>query len=186
MGFLNNAKSIVSTALPSGTNQIGKTGYTLKKAIATVTRPTEATPVQYTVGDAISAATPVVFQLDLGAIGAVNGQAIEIRKVAIVSSAKQTSLPFINVYLSSTTFSATTDNLALDIDDTTMEAGGAWINCEEQSYTASNSRVAKTNVNCPMVLASNDTKFYGALQVANSYTPVSAEKFTIIAWIALL
>lgn len=172
--------------LAAGTNQIGKIGYTLKKVSANFTRPADTT--QYAIGDAISNSTsaPVVFQLDLSSVGAVNGQSVEIRKIAVISSAKQSTLPLVNIYLSSATFTATNDNSALDIDDTTMEAGGAWFTCDEQNYTASNSRVAKSNSNCPMVLAAADNKLYGILQAANAYTPVSGEKFTIVAWVALL
>jgi hypothetical protein len=176
----------ITDPLPSGTNQLGKFGYTLKRINTSFTRPADTTA--YTIGDAISnsTTTPTVFQLDLSTIGAVNGQAVEIRKAAVVSSAKQATLPLINIFLSPTTFTATNDNSALDIDDTTMESAGCWLNCDLQNSTASNSRVAKEIANAPMVLASNDTKIYGTLQAANAYTPVSGEKFTILLWVALL
>jgi hypothetical protein len=172
--------------LPAGTNVIGKTGYKLVKVSTSVTRPSDTT--QYAVGDAVtnSTSSPAVFELDLGTAGAVAAQAIEIRKLAVVSSAKQSVLPFLNVFLSNATFTATNDNSALDIADATQEAGGAWINCDIQNYTASNSRVAYLGAAQPMVLAAADTKLYGTLQSANTYTPVSGEKFTVIAWIALL
>ena len=175
----NNFKPYLSTyTLP--------TSYTLKKITTSFTRPADTTP--YTIGDSVtnSTSSPSVFQLNIGTLGASNGQSIEIRKIAVVSSAKQSTLPLFNVYLSSTTFTATNDNSALDIDDTTMESGGAWLSLDEQFYTNSNSRVSKSNANSPMVLAANDTKIYGTLQAANAYTPVSGEKFTIIIWIALL
>jgi hypothetical protein len=173
-------------AIPSGTNQIGKMGYTLKKISTSFVRPADTTA--YAVGDAVtnSTSTPVVFQLDLSSVGATVGQSLEIRKIAVVSSVKQSTLPLFNVYLSATTFTATNDNSALDIDDTTMEAGGAWFECATQNYSASNSRVAQINVNAPMILAVADTKLYGAIQANNAYVPVSGEKFTIIAWVALL
>jgi len=173
-------------SIEAGTNHIGKTGYTLKKIATSITRPADTQA--YTVGDAITNSTsaPTVFQLDLSSVGAVAGQSFEIRKIAIVSSVKQSTLPLINTYLSATTFTSTNDNAALAIDDTTMEAGGCWVNLDEQNSTASNSRVAKSNLNAPMILAANDTKLYGTLQAANAYTPVSGEKFTIIIWVALL
>ena len=176
----------ITDALPAGTNRIGQTGYTLRRVSTSFVRPSDTTP--YATGDAVtnSTSSPTVFQLDLSSVGAVNGQSVEIRKIAIVSSTRQATLPLFNVYLSATTFAATNDNAALDIDDTTMEAGGAWFACDEQNFTVSNSRVAKSNTNCPMILAAADTKFYGVLQAANAYTPVSGEKFTIIAWVALL
>lgn len=163
-----------------------QTGYTLKKVSASFNRPADTTT--YAVGDAMtnSTSSPTVFQLDLSTVGAVNGQAIEIRKIAIISSAKQATLPLINAYLSSTTFTATNDNSALDIDDTTIESGGMFISCDEQNYTASNSIVAKSSLNSPMVLAAADNKIYGTLQAANAYVPVSGEKLTIVAWVALL
>jgi hypothetical protein len=173
-------------ATPAGTNVIGKTGYKLVKVTTNFTRPSDTTA--YAVGDAVTNSTsaPTVFQLDLGALGAVNGQAIEIRKLAVVSSVKQSTLPLLNVFLSDATFTATNDNAALDIADATMEADGSWFNCDVQNSTASNSRVAYLGCPSPMVLAAADTKLYGTIQAANAYTPVSGEKFTIIAWVALL
>lgn len=165
---------------------LGKTGYTLVKATTSFTRPADT--IAYTVGDAVTNNTtvPTVFEINLGALGAINGQAVEIRKIAATSNAKQSTLPFFNVYLSPTTFTATNDNDVLDIDDTTMEAGGAWVSLDEQYYTDRNARISKTNANIPMVLAADDTKIYGTLQAANAYTPVSGEKFTITLWAALL
>ena len=177
---------VLQTALPAGTNVIGQTGYKLVKVSANFTRPADTTA--YAVGDAVtnSTSSPTVFQLDLGALGAVAGQGIEIRKLAVVSSAKQATLPLFNVYLNNATFTATNDNAALDIPDATMEQGGSWFACDVQNFTASNSRVAYVNIASPMVLAAADTKLYGIIQAANAYTPVSGEKFTIVAWVALL
>jgi hypothetical protein len=67
-----------------------------------------------------------------------------------------------------------------------MEAGGSWFNLDTQNSTASNSRVAQSNANQPMLLDAADNKLYGTLQAANAYTPVSGEKFTVIVWIAIL
>lgn len=165
---------------------IPKTGYTLKKISTSFTRPANTT--QYAIGDAITNSTsaPTVFDLDLASIGAVAGQSIRVEKLAIVSSIKQATLPLINAFLSSTTFAATNDNDALSIDDTTMEAGGSWFACDIQNYTAVNSRAAYSGIAQPMVLAANNTKLFGTTQAANAYTPGSKEKFTIIAWVALL
>lgn len=182
----NANEIVVKSALPSGTNVIGKTGYKLVKVSTSFNRPSDTTA--YAVGDAVTNSTSAaaVFQLDLGALGAVNGQAVEIRKIVVVSSAKQATLPLLNVYLSDITFTATNDNSALDIADDTMEADGSWFACDVQNYTASNSRVAYLGCSSPMLLAAADTKLYGVIQAANAYTPVSSEKFTIIAWVALL
>lgn len=175
-----------SVSLTAGSALIGKTGYRLVQALTNFTRPADTTA--YTIGDAISNSTsaPTVFQLDLGALGAVNGQSIEIRKLTVCSSVKQTILPLLNVFLSNATFTTTNDNSPLDIADASMEADGSWFNCDVQNYTASNSRVSCVSVPSPMVLAAADTKLYGTIQAANAYTPASAEKFTIIAWVALL
>jgi hypothetical protein len=173
-------------ALPAGTNVIGKTGYKLVQASANFTRPADTTA--YAVGDAVSNSTsaPVVFQLDLGPLGAVAGQAIEIRKLCVVSSVKGSTLPLFNVFLSNATFTATNDNAALDIADAIQEADGTWLACDVQNFTASNARVSYVNIPAPMLLAAADTKLYGTIQATNAYTPASGEKFTIIAWVALL
>ena len=160
-------------------------GYKLIKASASFVRPSDTTA--YAVGDAITNSTsaPVVFQIDLAPFSSFS-QEIEVRKIAVTSSAKQATLPLINVFLSTTTFTATNDNSALDIADATMEADGSWFNCDVQNSTASNSRVAQLQCNSPMVLEANSTKLFGTLQAANAYTPVSGEKFTIMIWVALL
>ena len=172
--------------LPAGTKLIGKTGYQLKRISTSFLRPGDT--AQYAIGDAITNSTsaPTVFSLDLATIGAVAGQSIEIRKLAIVSNIKQATLPLISVFLSSVTFAATNDNAALSIDDTTMEQGGSFFACDVQNSTALNARCAYIGPPQPMVLAAADTKLYGALQAANAYTPGSEEKFTVIAWVALL
>jgi hypothetical protein len=133
-----------------------------------------------------STSAPVVFELDLGALGAVAGQELEIRKLVVVSSVKGATLPLFNVFLSNATFTATNDNAALDITDAVQEAGGSWFACDVQFSTASNARASYINVPSPMMLAAADTKMYGTIQAANAYTPASGEKLTIIAWVALL
>ena len=182
----NTGAVTISAALPAGTNVIGKTGYRLVKVSANFTRPSGTTA--YTSGDAVTNSTsaPTVFQLDLGALGAVNGQGIEVRKLAVVSSVKQALLPLFNVFLSATTFTATNDHVALDIADATMQADGAWFNCDVQNYTASNSRVEYLSTPQAMILDASDTNLYGTIQAANAYTPVSGEVFYILAWVALL
>jgi hypothetical protein len=182
----NANEVVVKAAIPAGTNLIGKTGFTLKKISTNFTRPADTTA--YAIGDAITNSTsaPTVFQLDLASIGAVVGQSVEIRKCVIISSTKQSILPLCKVYLSATTFTATNDNSALDIDDTTMEAGGCWFDCDVNNSTASNSRCASVGIHEPMILAAADTKLYGTIQANNAYVPVSGEKFTIIIWVALL
>lgn len=170
----------------SGANGSVRTGYNLKRISTSFNRPSDTTT--YAIGDAMTNSTsaPVVFELDLSTIGAVAGQAVEIRKLAVVSSVKQSLLPLVNVFLSSTTFTATNDNSALSIDDTTMELGGSWFNCDLQNSTSLNSRVAYSGVPQPLVLAAADTKLYGTIQAANAYVPASAEKLTVIVWLALL
>ena len=164
----------------------GKTGYNLKRISTSFTRPTDTNT--YAIGDAITNSTsaPTVFEWDLSTIGAVAGQAIEVRKLAVVSSISPALKLLANVFLSSTTFSATNDNSALSIDDTTMELGGSWFNCDLQNSTTLNHTVAYSGIAQPLVLAAADTKLYGTIQAANAYVPGNAEKFTIIAWIALL
>lgn len=177
---------IVGGALPAGSNVIGKTGYSLKRISTNFIRPGDITA--YAIGDSISNSTsaPTVFELDLSTIGAVAGQSIEIRKLRVVSSIKQSLLPLINVFLSSTTFAATNDNAVLAIDDAIMELGGSWFNCDFQNYTSLNSQITYSGVPQPLVLAAADTKLYGTFQAANAYVPGNAEKFTIIAWVVLL
>lgn len=163
-----------------------RSGYILKRISTSFTRPADTTA--YAIGDSISNSTsaPVPFELDLSTVGAVAGQSIEIRELVICSSIKQPLLPLINCYLSPVTFAATNDNAALDISDEVNEGGGHYLNCDLQNSSVSNSRCSYIGVARQMVLASDNTKLFGALQAANAYVPGSAEKFTILAWIALL
>lgn len=182
-GLLNYLQKYINT----GNNSFNTTEkQILRKATTSFTRPADTTA--YAIGDSVANSTtsPTVFQLDLSTFGAVNGQSIEIKKIAIVSSAKQVTLPLFNIYLSPVTFTATNDNSALDIADAVIEAGGSWTYCDEQYYTAGNARISKSNLSIPFVLATNDTKIYGTIQANNAYTPVSAEKFTVIVWFKLL
>lgn len=186
---LLHAKNPSSVWTELGCSSLGilLSSYNLKRISTNFTRPSDTTT--YAIGDAMTNSTsapPVVFELDLSTIGAVAGQSIEIRKLAVVSSASPALKLLANVFLSSTTFTATNDNSALSIDDTTMELGGSWFNCDIQNSTTLNSRVAYSGVPQPLVLAAADTKLYGTMQAANAYAPASAEKFTILAWIALL
>jgi hypothetical protein len=194
--IINNEVDIneFQASLPTGTNQIGKVGYTLKQVSTSFNRPVEATPTAYTQYDAVTnntgeSATPTGFTFDLSSI-VTAGQAIEIRKVVVISNTKQTVLPFFNIFLSPTTFThevdstVLADNSELGIGDITMEAGGVWLECDTQTRTSLNSICAKSNVGEPMILDS--TTIYGVLQANNAYTPISEEKFTIILWIALL
>lgn len=177
---------IALDSLPAGTNVIGKTGYNLKRISTSFTRPADT--ATYAIGDSISNSTsaPVPFELDLSTIGVVAGQSIEIRELVVCSSIKQSLLPLVNCYLSPVTFAATNDNAALDISDEINEGGGHFLNCDLQNSFANNARVSYIGVPRQMVLAAADTKLYGALQAANAYVPGNAEKFTILAWIALL
>lgn len=162
------------------------TGYNLKRISTSFTRP--ANTDVYAIGDAISTSTtaPAIFELDLSTVGAVAGQSIQIQELVICSSIKQPLLPLINCYLSPVTFAATNDNAALDVPDAINESGGHFLNCDVQNSFAGNSRCAYIGVPRQMVLASDNTKLFGALQAANAYIPGSVEKFTILAWIALL
>lgn len=159
---------------------------TLKKVSTSFNRPGDTTT--YSIGDSISNSTtsPTVFQLDLAPIGAKNGQSIIIDKVAITSNTKPALMLLANVYLSANTFTATNDNAALSITDTTIEAGGSWFNCNLQNYTAENTIISYSDIPQPMILAANNTTLFGTLQAANAYIPTSSEKFTIIAWVTLL
>jgi len=160
-------------------------GYKLKKVSVSFTRPADTTA--YAVGDSVANSTsaPVPFTLDLSDMLAGNSY-LELRKLVVVSSVKQATLPLFNVFLSAATFTTSNDNAALDIADAVQDAGGAWLACEVQNYTASNSRCAYVGIPIPMVMEGTDQKIYGAIQAANAYTPASEERFTVIAWVAIL
>lgn len=165
--------------------RITTVGYHLRKVSTSFTRPNDATP--YSIGDAVTNSTsaPVVFTLDLSDMLNLGG-GLEIRKIAIVSSVKGAVLPIFNIFLSPQTYAISNDNAALDITDAAQENGGTWALCDLQNSTVSNARVAYAGVPLPLVLEGTSQKLYGVLQAANAYTPAANEKFTIVAWIAIL
>jgi len=160
--------------------------YKLIKCYTTFTRPANTTA--YVIGQAVTNSTsaPTLWQLDLGAQGALPGQGCEVRKIAVVTSAKQTLLPTWNVYLSPTSFTATNDGTALSIPTAQMGVGGSWFNLDTVNSTAINNRSALIGCNTPLLLDPADTKLYGTMQAANAYIPTSAEIIYVIVWIALL
>lgn len=154
------------------------------KASNSFTRPADTTA--YTIGDAItnSTASPAVLQITIP--GAVNGQAYVITEAKVISSNKGATLPLFNLYLFPTTYTATNDNAALTIDQTTYESGGIVVALTEQSSVASYSRTVATGLNYVRALDTNDTKLYTTLQANNAYTPASGEKFTVVLYGYLL
>lgn len=148
-------------------------------ASASLTRPADTTA--YAVGDAVSNSTgaPAVLQLTLP--GAANGQSYVVTDVIVTSSVKGATLPQFTAILAAATFTATADNAALALDQTTFEAATtSFVSLTEQNSTSTRARVAATGLNLVRSLAVSDTKLYGALMAANAYTPASGEVLTLI------
>lgn len=154
------------------------------KASTSFTRPADTTA--YAVGDAVTNSTGAPVPLQITITGAAAGQAYVITEAQVISSAKGATLPLFNLYLFPTTFTATADNAALAIDQTTYESGGIVVALTEQSSVASYSRVVATGLNYVRALDANDTKLHATLQAANAYTPASGEKLTVVLYGYLL
>ena len=153
------------------------------KASAAFNRPADTTA--YAIGDAVTNSTSAPTALQL-TVGATNGQAYVITEAVVISSAKGATLPLFTLYLFPTTFTATNDNVALAIDQTTYESGGAIIPLTEQSSVSARARVGASGLNIVRALAAGDTKLYATLQAANAYTPASGETLTVVLYGYLL
>lgn len=151
------------------------------KTSANLTRPANTT--QYAVKDAITDSTsaPTVLSFDFSSFDAVVNGFYRIYNARVISSIAQSTLPLINIILFNTSFTATNDNSALSIDDTTAQSGGIVIPCYNTYDLGANSRcVSDPGAIWQGQFSSSNTTIYGTLQAANAYTPGSGERFDVI------
>lgn len=151
---------------------------------ASYTRPANTT--QYTANDAIANSTtaPVVLTFDNAALGG-GGSGI-IHTIEIVDSANQATKPQIRLWLFDTSPTAVNDADPFTISDaehaTALPNGiqdfTSWLEGDKTAGTGNCSSHA-TSLAIPFKCTSNSDSLYGLLEVRNTYTPTSAEVFTV-------
>jgi len=153
------------------------------KVSTTLTRPNDT--ITYTAKDALtnalSSASPLVFEN----IGQSNGQVVTLNEVLITSSAKQSILPQLNLWLFNSIPTAPNDNDPFSITDAENNNVEAIIplyqafDTSNTSSTITNCRLEAANLNRQLHLKQNQTILWGLIQVVNSYAPVAEEVFGI-------
>lgn len=141
------------------------------------TRPNDTT--QYAIGDAISDSTSAPTPITFSEICDFMGGTLVLYEVIITSSAKQGTLPQMNLWLFNTIPTATNDNSALSLTDTQNNTCIAVIPLTTSFSATNNSRLEVSNLRRILRLASSSKNLYGLLEATNTYTPVANEVFTI-------
>ena len=146
---------------------------------ASITRPSDTN--QYDINDVLSNSTSSPAVLTFNSIGNSNNQKIYITGAMATSTAKQTTLPAIDLWLFKISPTAENDNTAFAISDTENDNVVAVLEFDCWKYSANNSRSDIHTINVPIQLGVADTKLYAIPVLKNTYTPVSGEifKFTI-------
>jgi hypothetical protein len=154
----------------------GLTGFKILQSFA---RPSDGNA--YAALDAItnSTSSPAIMSQDLSAQGAVAGKFFVITNARIVSSGAASAINC-NVILFPASFTATNDNSALSIDDTTAALGGIVIPCSNFYNLGANSRCVSDPGWWEGQLGTASTTLYFCLQAISAFTPVSGETYTVI------
>lgn len=152
-----------------------------KPLSASVTRPADTTA--YADGDVIGTATNHVltFENAIDETGGDGADILAVVKAWVIDSAKQSTLPSLELWLFTAAPAAQADNAAFGVTDAELMAGFVGI------FPLSTSYVGKASDNCifesdeqaiQCQLSGND--LYGVLVVRNAYTPISAEQFKVL------
>lgn len=146
-----------------------------KSASAVITRPSNTT--QYAIGDVIAGngiTVPISFNINVSQnmnAWVLGGQCI--------SSAKQGTLPQIDLMLFSDTFTVDADNAPFNPSTANLQSNylGTISFNNFQGLNSNSICDAPTNSGKPIVITPNSGIIYGVAVARNTYTPVSAETF---------
>jgi hypothetical protein len=149
---------------------------------ASVTRPANTTP--YASGDVIgTAATHVLTFEDMARRVGLTGVIID---VLIIDSANQAAKANLELWLFDTPPAAQVDNVAFAPSDAEMETLIGIVDVNATPYVGNPASGADGSCvytaltqNLPFKCGAASTDLYGVLVHRDSYTPVSAEKFTV-------
>lgn len=151
--------------------------FNMKTVSASLTRPADTT--QYAVADALTDSTSAPTALNFEKVGQSNGQKVSIVGAMITSTAKQTTLPQLDLWLFKTAPTATNDNSAFALTDAHNDECVGIVEFDSWKYSANNSRSDVNTINLPVELDQDDLDLYGLLVLKNTYTPVSGETFKV-------
>jgi len=145
----------------------------------TITRPSSTT--QYAVNDTLAASTSSAYAIEVANVGKDNGDNVNITGVYVTSTAAETLLPQLMIYLFSSPPASPVDNAAFTITDDENNNIVATVQVDSWTSSAINSRGQEDSINIPAKCASNNTSLYALVKVLNTYTPVANEvfKFTL-------
>ena len=166
--------------LDAGELHIGQIGGATVRASDSYTRPADTT--QYAAGDQVADGTPSVLQFTVGRI--VGGSGVILYALCI-DSANQATKPNFRLYLFSTTPTPSADNAAWAPSDADMAAligVVEFVNWEIGIVTAGaagNCASIVKGLNLPFHCEAAAQLVYGLLVERGTYTPVSAEVFTL-------
>lgn len=146
----------------------------LQLAEANVTRPADTT--QYAAGDVVGPTVGNAIEFGLGN----NAKGI-VRSAVLIDSASEATKPDIDLFLFDTEPTVAADNAAFAPTDAQMERCVgviAFAGTNFRGGSNSNGVIIATAFG-ELPYQANDLKLYGVLVARNTYTPVSAEKFTV-------
>lgn len=145
----------------------------------TITRP--STTTQYAVNDTLADSTSTSYAIQVANVGKDDGDSVNITGVYVTSTAAETLLPELMIYLFSVPPTSPVDNAAFTIN--TYENNNIVATAQIDSWTSSavNCRGQKDSINIPAKCASDDINLYALVKVLNTYTPEANEvfKFTL-------
>lgn len=156
------------------------TGKRYWTATQTITRPANTT--QYADGDGVSTATTGTI-LTFAGVGVGTKLGGKITGVTMHKTDQDTTSAAFDLYLFDTTVAGAgfEDNVAIAITDAEWQTGVGFV-----AFVAADWRNVvtgdiynKTNLELGYQCASSDTSLYGVLVARDTYTPASAEVFTI-------
>jgi len=182
-------KDATDTTQTLATKQVSSVHYPyttqLGKAVSTtLTRPADTTA--YTAKDAVTNSTSAPTPLTFSSCARFNGGTVKLLSAVFESTAAPAATPpNFDLLLFDISPTATNDNAAFAPSDADMDNCLAVIAFVGQYpfYTdGSNNWLSHwqaPNAGVLIKCASADTALYGLLRIGNSYTPISAELFTI-------
>lgn len=164
-------------------------GYS-NKLKGSITRPADTNA--YAVADAITDSNSAPTVLTIAGFGRQNGGSGVITGMRLISSANQATKPDIDVFVFDTTFTPDNDNAAFTPTDAELETCLGVVRFRGTDVVVGDANSgASGNVLYPNPLngfspiaykcGAGTTGLFFALVARNAYTPVSGEKFTLIA-----
>ena len=140
-------------------------------------RPADTT--QYAIGDAISDSTSAPTVLTFSDVGTDFAQFFTLDFVIVTTTAKQSTLPQINLWLFDAAPTAVNDNAAFALSDAENDSVLRVVELTSVYSATNNARLENFACESLLRMGSTTKNLYGALVAANTYTPVASETFNV-------